>query len=62
LITKSKSRREEQVLTGDWYQWEGEGDRESLCMNTVQILHTHIYKWENNTIETIPGMGGDNKG
>jgi hypothetical protein len=27
-------------------------------VNMVQILCTHVSKWKNETVETIPGMGG----
>jgi hypothetical protein len=24
----------------------------------VEILRTHVWKWKNETVETIPGIGG----
>jgi hypothetical protein len=26
-------------------------------VNIMEILCTHVYKWKNETVETIPGMG-----
>jgi hypothetical protein len=31
-------------------------------MNMVQILCTHVCKWKMRPVETIPGMGGEDKG
>jgi hypothetical protein len=28
-------------------------------VNIVQILCTHVYKWKNNHVETIPEIGGE---
>jgi hypothetical protein len=35
-------------------------DIRKMCrkVNKVEILCTHVYKWKNETCETIPGMRG----
>jgi hypothetical protein len=47
-------------LSRGWYQWEG-GDKkkEYRRVNVVEILCTHVFKWKNETVETIPGMRGE---
>jgi hypothetical protein len=57
FFTKSYNRRVEQVLQGLWYQWWGGGGKGCGRVNIVQILCIHVYKWKNETTETIPGMG-----
>jgi hypothetical protein len=41
------------------------GRRWKVCrrVNMVQILCTHVCKWKNETVESIPGIeGGEDKG
>jgi hypothetical protein len=50
------------LVWGCWYQWEDmrKGYRRA---NMVQKLCTHVCKWKNGPVETIPGIGGKgNKG
>jgi hypothetical protein len=55
------NRRAEQVLPGGVGT---NGSREEVRkrrgeVNIVQIMCTHQCKWKNDTIETIPRIGGD---
>jgi hypothetical protein len=64
-----ENRRAEQILPGEGEVvpvWGGgtSGRREEVGkgyrrVNMVQILCIHVCKWENETVETIPGMGGE---
>jgi hypothetical protein len=47
---KIEDWKAKQVLSGDWYQWEG-GVIKKGCrrMNMVEILCTCVYKWKSET-------------
>jgi hypothetical protein len=62
VFTKTENRRLEQVLSGDWHQWEEEGIRKGMApvggggykervweVKMVEIWCAHICKWENET-------------
>jgi hypothetical protein len=39
-----------------WYQWEEEDIAKKKVCKRVKILCTHLSKWKNETLETIPGL------
>jgi hypothetical protein len=55
---KTEDKNIDQVLSGGWYQWEGEDTRKRCKrVNMVEIL---VLSYENGTmrsVETIPEMG-----
>jgi hypothetical protein len=54
--------REQEGRTGlgeGWHSWKGRGGGErGRRMNTVQIVYTHVRKCKNDTVVSIPGIGG----
>jgi hypothetical protein len=50
LLSKTKDWKVKQVLSGGWYQWQGE-DKRKRCrrLNMVDILGTHVREWKNET-------------
>jgi hypothetical protein len=58
-------RRVEQVLSGGegWHKWEGE-DRRKGCrrVNMVEYYALMNENGKMRSVETIPGMGGGDKG
>jgi hypothetical protein len=47
---------------GDWYQWEGRGYKKTVQeVNMVEMLCTHVCKWEMRPAETTSGMGVETK-
>jgi hypothetical protein len=64
LFSKTENRKVKQVLSGVWYQWEGEDIRKGC--RRVNMVEYYVLMYENGKmrpVETIPGMGeGANKG
>jgi hypothetical protein len=57
---KSENRREEEQGLPRGVGTSGRGKEVGKGygrVNIVQILCIHVYKWKNETTETIPGMG-----
>jgi hypothetical protein len=58
-FTKSENRRAKTgPVWGVGTRGRGEGKR-CRMVTIVQILHIHVHKWKNDTVETIPGLRRD---
>jgi hypothetical protein len=54
-----QKRMVKQILSGDWYQWEGEDIRKGW--RRVNMVEYYVLMYENGKmrpVETIPGRGG----
>jgi hypothetical protein len=64
LFFKRGNREVKHFLPGCWYQWEGGDIRKGWRrVNVVEILHTHIWNWKNETCWNCSrnGVGGIKK-
>jgi hypothetical protein len=62
LFSKTENRKIKQVLSGCWYQWEGENIRKGCRrMNLVEILCSHVWKWKNETCWNYSKYWGEKK-